>query len=194
LFDEVANFEEQDERYYRGNTSYQALTFRNGKMRVIDDKGKYLTAETEMQAHKGYKSFDELKQALIKALDSDGDELLKDFANKIAPSEHLLFYLNKNIFNDNKLESIYIPNIKERYLNVLLLFKYRYWKDSSSFRYDRTSLTDVSDFNHYYYGYLTNYRHTDHAFGNVKYLEKILRNAVKINGFWISTYFMKHYF
>ena len=194
LFDEVANFEQQEGFEYGENQSYRALTFRNGKMRVMDEKGNYLTSETAMEPHKGYRSFDELKYALVKALDSKDDVLLKEFVDKIAPSEHILFYLKRNMFSDNDLNYISISSIKERYYDDLLKFKQSYWSENSGIGYNRASLTEVTDYTLYRDGYVTNARNTDHAFGNVKYLEKFLRNAVKINGFWISSYFMKNSF
>lgn len=194
LFDEVANFEQKEGFEYGDKPSYQALTFRDGKMRVINDTGNYITSETAMQPHKGYKSFDELKFALVEALDSPDDVLLKNFVDKIAPSDHVLYYLKRNMFNNNSLGYSNIPYIKEKYYDNLQQFKHRYWSGSSGIGYNRSSLTKITDYTLYRDGYVTNARNKDHAFGSVKYLEKFLRNAVKINGFWISSYFMKHSF
>lgn len=190
-FDEVANFERKDSYEYGENINYQALTFRNGKMRAIDEKGNYFTSETTMNPHIGYKTFDELKFALIDALDSQDNVLLKDFVDKIAPSEHILYYLKRNMFSNEPMNYIDISHIKERYYNDLMEFKYRYWNENSGYGYNRTSLTKVTDYTLYREGYITNARSTDPAFGNIKYMETFLRNAVKINGFWISSYFMK---
>jgi len=195
LYDEVANFEQKGGFEYGYKPSYQALTFRNGKMRVIDEKGNYHSTEITMQPHNGYRSFDELKLELIKALDNNNDVLLKEFVDKIAPSDHILYYLKINMFNNNNtLDYVDISYIKEKYYNDLLQFKHNYWGKNSGLGYERTSLTEVTDYTLYSDGFITNKRNTDHAFGNVKYLEKILRNAVKINGFWISSYFMKQSF
>ncbi|MFO7862961.1 MAG: hypothetical protein R6U85_03090, partial [Salinivirgaceae bacterium] len=92
------------------------------------------------------------------------------------------------------LDYVDISYIKEKYYNDLLQFKHNYWNKNSGLGYERTALTEVIDYTLYSDGFITNKRNTDHAFGNVKYLEKILRNAVKINGFWISSYFMKQSF
>src|SRR5690606_30445319 len=78
-FDEVANFELSPED---DDSTIFALTFANGKMRIIDDKGKFVSEETAMQPHKGFKTFDELKSALVAALDSTDDALLKAFAEQ----------------------------------------------------------------------------------------------------------------
>lgn len=194
-FDEVSNFERLDAYEYSENPRYQALTFLNGNMKVIDNSGSFLSQETQMQPHKGFTTFDELKSELIKALDSPDDQLLKIFIDKIVPSEHLLYFLKNNIFNQQSLAYTPIPQIKEKYYQDLMRFKHSYWLDNSGFdMYDRSSLTEVIDYTLYREGFVTNARNTDHAFGNVKYLEKILRNAIKINGFWISSYFMKHSF
>ncbi len=195
FFDEVANFEPLDSgEYGYDDPVYRALAFRNGKMRAIDEKGQYRSSEISMEPHIGFSSFDELKFSLVKALDSHDDVLLKDFVNKIAPSGHILFYLKRNMFNDELLGDINIPYIKEKYFEDLLRFKQSYWRKGSGSGFDRSSLTEVTDFTLYRDGYVTNVRNTDHAFGSVKYLEKFLRNAIKINGFWISSYFMKRSF
>jgi hypothetical protein len=194
LYDEVANFEQKGGFEYGDKPSYQALTFRNGKMRVIDEKGNYLTTEIAMKPHSGFQSFDELKLELIKALNNNDDVLLKEFVDKIAPSEHILYYLKNNMFTNNTLDYVDISYIKEKYYTDLLQFKHSYWSKNSGMGYKRTSLTEVTDYTLYNDGFITNKRNTDHAFGNVKYLEKILRNAIKINGFWISSYFMKQSF
>lgn len=196
FFDEVANFEYDRQQPYESEIMrvITALTFTNDKMRVIDGKGNYLTEPIEMHIHQGYKTFDELKQALVEALNSKDDILLKDFVDKIAPSEHILYYLKQNMFSDKPLESIDIAYVKEKYYNNLLKFKRSYWGSASSLIYNKASLTDVTDYTLYKDGFVTNRRNTDHAFGDAQYMEKFLRNAVKINGFWISTYFMKRYF
>lgn len=194
LFDEVANFEQVGGFEYGETPVYQVLTFSNGKMCVMDDNGNFITSAVSMQPHKGYRSFDELKFALVTALDSPDDALLRDFADKIAPSEHLLYYLKRNVFNDQPLEYMDMAAVKERYYTELLKFKSSYWDENSGLGYHRSSLIDVTDYTLYRDGYLSNTRNTDHAFGDTRYLEKFLRNAVKINGFWISSYFMKHRF
>ena len=192
-FDEVANFEPKYENSYDDRPTFQALTFNNGKMRVIDEKGNYHTLPVEMKPHQGFRTFEELKTALIVALDNEDDAALMDFVEKIAPSEHLLYYLKENVFDESSL-SYYHPQmlseIKEKYYNTLLKFKHQAWNQKSGWGYNRSSLTDVTDYTLYQRGIVTNGRNTDHAFGDTKYLEKVLRNALKINGYWISTYFM----
>lgn len=191
-FDEVANFENLDE--FGSREAAQALTFTNGKMRVIDNKGIFLTPEVSMEPHVGYATFDELKFALIEAMDSQENILLKDFAAKIAPSQHLLFYLKKNIFDGQSLEYTNVDLIKETYFRNLLNFKQSYWNSLSGSGYRKTSLTHVTDFTIAKNDVVTNSRNQDHAFGDTRFLEKVLRNAIKVNGFWISTYFMKRGF
>jgi len=194
-FDEVANFESGREPAYQNEPKYKALTFYKGKMRVIDDQGKFITSEVVMEPHNGYKTFDELKWALIKALDSKDNALLKDFAEKIAPSEHILFYLKSNAFNKRSLENTNIKAIKEKYYNDLLGFKLSRWNKDSGFAYNKASLTEVRDYTHYdEQGFVTNARRDDPVFGDTYLMEKLLRDAFKINGYWISSYFMKHNF
>ncbi|WP_313807331.1 WG repeat-containing protein [Flavobacterium sp.] len=193
-FDEVANFEYTDS--FSGSRINQALTFSNGKMRVIDSDGNFITSETPMQPHKGYKTFDELKWALVKALDSKDDILLKEFVDKIAPSDPILHYLKQNIFDKNSLYTN-VELVKEKYFKDLREFKYQEWNPDKRYGYNgynRKSLTHVTDYTIYDNGIVTNKRADDWAFGDTRFMEKLLRNAVKINGYWISSYFMKRYF
>lgn len=196
-FDEVANFEQIDIRYSQDDV-LQALTFSNGKMLVINSKGNFISDEKPMQPHNGYETFDELKFALISALESKEDSLLKVFVAKITPSEHIMYFLNQrpNLFGRSTIYAD-INNIKKRYLHVLLKFKEREWNADKRFGYpgyNRASLY-VDDYTKYSNSeeIVTNIRTTDHAFGD-PLLEKILRDAIKINGYWISTYFMKSSF
>ena len=194
LFDEVANFEQIYHSGYGTTDSYQALTFSGEKMRVINEKGAFISEEIPMVPHAGYKTFDALKFALIEALDSPENVLLKQFCDKIAPSKHILFYLQKNIFDSNSLEYSDIDFIKETYFRTLLDFKESSWQRNSGYGYKRTSLTDVTDFTLEKRELVTNARFTDQAFGDGRFLEKVLRNAVKVNGFWISSFFMNRRF
>lgn len=189
-FDEVANFERTGGSDYTSKQRDEALTFYKGKMRVIDDKGKFVTTEVAMQPHIGYKTFDELKWALLNALNSKDEKLLKDFAAKIAPSDHILFYLKENPFSRNPLLYTDVNAVKEKYFSDLLQFKSRELDQDSRFSYNRESLTEVRDYTLYKDGLVTNNRTTDHAFGSSRFMEKVLRNALKINGYWISSYFM----
>lgn len=195
-FDEVSNFESVEKEDSEDYT-LQGLTFVNGKMRVIDSNGNFISTEQTMQPHNGYETFDELKYALIEALDSKNQNLLKEFVNKIAPSEHLLYYLKENLFNKSQL-SVNIDYIKEKYLQDLLKFKYSEWNADTSYGYhgyNRSSL-NVVDYTRRSegYGIVTNTRTSDHAYGDTRFMEKLLRDAIKINGYWISTYFMKRGF
>lgn len=193
-FDEVANFEFTSKRH---SNDMQGLTFSKGKMRVMDDKGNFISQEKEMQPPAGYETFDELKEALIKAMDSKEDVLLKEFVTKIAPSEAILYYLKQNIFDENPLY-VNVTQVKEKYFNDLLSFKKNEWNADGKYGksgYNRSSL-NVVDYTQYSerYGMVTNIRNSDEAYGHPRLMEKILRNAVKINGYWISSYFMNRGF
>lgn len=191
-FDEVSNFERTGDY---DQVTFNALTFYNGQMRVIDEKGQFLTKAVKMQPHRGYTSFDELKFALIRALDSPDDALLKDFAQRITPSAHILHYLKENMFNHSSLDDPDTSTITLKYYEELLQFKHRYWQSKGDFKvYNHQSLTGVTDYTLHEDGYVTNRRNEDHAFGDTRFMEKLLRNAIKINGYWISTYFMKRNF
>ncbi|MFN7312649.1 MAG: WG repeat-containing protein [Bacteroidota bacterium] len=196
-FDEVANFEFVYNNY-RDEYVEQALTFSKGKMRVIDDKGNFITDEIAMQPHNGYATFDELKSALIKALNSKNDSLFLEFVEKIAPSEHILYVLNRKpeSFSVN-LEYVEINDVKLRYLVDLIRFKVNDWNADTSYGYpgyNRSSL-NVVDYTQFSerYGFVTNLRVTDHAYGD-GFMENLLRNAIRVNGYWISTYFMNRRF
>lgn len=194
LFDDVANFELLNYADNGTTNSYQALTFSAGKMRVINEKGEFISSEVEMIPHDGFKTFDELKFALIEALDSKETILLKDFSNKIAPSKHLLYYLKNNIFDNNSIAYTNIDFVKETYFNNLLDFKLQRWNTTRGNVYNRSSLTDVMDYSYSKREVVTNDRFRDQAFGDTRFLEKVLRNAIKVNGYWISTYFMNRRF
>jgi hypothetical protein len=178
-FDDVANFE--------GN---ETLTFDKNIMRVINNKGVYTGVKKEMNIHDGYKTFDELKFALVEALDNPKNDQLIAFCTKIAPSKHILYYLTTNIFDRKSLQ--YTPNqdiIAKEYYKKLLEFKLGRWNDDRF--YNKASLKLVNDYTYIdNNGIVTNSRTSDHAYGDTRLMEKIIRNAVKVNGYWISSYFM----
>lgn len=193
-FDEVANFEQSGGSEYGDESTYQALTFNNGKMKVINDKGEFISSAIAMQPHQGYTTFDQLKFVLITALDSNDDSLLKEFSKNVAPSAAILYYLKRNQFDDTSLQYTNVEYVQEKYYKDLLNFKYSYWNEKSGHGYKRTSLTNVTDYTLYRSGFVTVERNSDHAYGDTRFMEKLLRNAIKINGYWISTYFMKRSF
>jgi hypothetical protein len=184
-FDELANFEKLG-----GPEAQEALSFYQGKMRPINQQGGFLKPEIEMQPHQGYKTFDELKAGLIAALDSKDDQELKRFADKVAPSEHILHFVTYNDFNRQPLGRLDVAYLRDTYFQALLNFKFDKWDAG---RYDRTSLTGVKDFTGLKEGYVGNSRRDKHAFDD-RFIEMLLRNAFKINGYWISTYFMHRNF
>lgn len=191
-FDEISNFE-------RINSSQAAMGFLNGKMKVLNEKGKFVGAEKSMLPHNGYKTFDEMKFAFIRAMESPEDKLLEDFATKIAPSPQILYYLKEDVFTKRPLRYVDPVTIRERYYDELQRFKHttiidRSNNKQSNFEYSRKSLTDVVDYTLYNEGgYVTNFRSTDQAFGD-RLFERIFRHALKVNGFWISSYFMHQSF
>lgn len=189
LFDEVANFERIHSEY-SDDYVFQGLTFKDGKMRVLDNNGNFVTNEVLMSKHKGFETFDELKWAFIEALDSKDNVLLKEFADKISPSEHLLHYLKVNVFSNTPLD-VNVSFVKEKYYEHLLKFKYNEWNSG----YRRISLY-IDDYSSYSSrtGLVTNSRTEDHGYGNSNFTERLLRSSVKVNGYWISTFFMDRRF
>jgi hypothetical protein len=178
-FDQIAQFEDD-----------KALTFYKGQMRVVNKAGAFTSQAVTMQRHDGYATFDDLKFALVKAMDSKDNALLQEFAGKVAPSEHILYYVTQNMFNKKPLSSTDPDYIKQRYFKDLLEFKQSEWGGKY---YKRESLTLVPDYTMYRQGYITVERSEDWAYGN-GFMERLLRNAIKINGYWISTYFMTRQF
>ncbi|KXH82844.1 WG repeat-containing protein [Chryseobacterium kwangjuense] len=180
-FDDIAGFEGK-----------QALTFSKGMMRVISNKGEFTGIEEKMQPHEGYKTFDELKLAFIQAMDSKDDEALKIFVKKTAPSPHILYFLKNNMFTREELyiNESGLQHINKKYFEDLREFKYSMWNSI----YNQNSLRKITDFTIHSRGFVTNARTEDHAFGDTRFLESVLRDAIKINGFWISSYFMSRKF
>ena len=181
-FDEIAQFE--------GN---EALTFYKGQMRIINTQGEFVTQPVSMKPHNGFETFDEMKLALIEAMNSKDEKLLKEFAAKAAPSAHIMYFFKENIFTQKPLSVTEPEYIREKYYQDLYRFKMREW---NSGHYNKSSLTDVKDFTLYSrkHSIVTNKRTTDWAFGDTRFMEKIMRNAIRVNGYWISTYFMTRSF
>jgi len=176
-FDEVAQFE-----------GTKALTFFNGTMRVVNSDGVFISSPVNIQPHKGYKTFNDLKFALIDALESKDDKKLQDFVNKVAPSNHILYFFKHNFFNKNELlNNVDQAYIKNKYFTKLHDFKWGEWNSAG---YNKQSLISVTDFTLLKNGFVTNKRTEDHAYGSSRLMEKLLRDAIKVNGYWISTYFM----
>lgn len=193
-FDEIANFEYSRGGEYEEEISEQALSFYKGKMRIINDKGDFISEPKIMKPHRGFKTFNELKFSLINALNSKDDKDLMTFSEKISPSPHLLYYLKNNVFNDATLGYVDLRFIREKYFEELMEFKKYRWQDTSDYGYLPAILTEVTDFTLYRNHLVTNARRKEEAFGDDHFMEKLLRNAIKVNGYWISSYFMSRRF
>lgn len=185
-YDDITNYEYLEEN---GEEQQQALAFYNNKMTVLDARGIEISEPVDMQIHQGYRSFEDMKVALIAALDSKDTITLRQFAKNIAPDGHLLFFLKTNMFTDKPLEEVNIPFVQQAYYEYLKKFQQDYWLSGS---YDRLSLTDEVDYTLFRDGWVTNQRLSGYSFGG--YIERILRDALKINGYWISSYFMSSHF
>jgi len=177
-FDEVALYEGE-----------QTFTFYEGKMIIIDQTGQAISKPVPMQPHQGFTTFDALKTALVTALNDPDDVLLKEFALKISPSAHLLHYIKINIFSEKKLGYIQTNDVADKYYQELLRFKHSEWNSS---RFDKTVLTDVSDYTLYVRGGIISNRRTGTY--SSRSLEQLLKFSIKVNGYWISSYFMKRRF
>jgi|GEM_PF-6807281 len=179
-FSEISNFE-------KGT----AMSFKDGQMRMISLKGEYVGSAVPMDPHDGFTSFSEMKEALWQAFEDSTENSLMDFCLKIAPSEHMQYYLTKNLFSSKPMASVSKEGVALKYYYELKYFR-DYIMGSEKEAYRRAFL-EVEDFVTYEHGMVSVYRTENHAMGSNK-LERLFRNPVKVNGYWISTYYMKHYF
>ncbi len=175
-FDDIGPFE--------GNL---ALSFFKGKMRLLNKTGALLSEEVSMEPHIGYTSFEALKQALINALNSGDNKDLEIFAYKAAPSWHSLFLIKRNILTGEALGLVSPEGVREKYFKDLQQFKKTKWKTGL---YQKSHLTGVDDYTFSDDGLITNKRLEETNFGDPQFLAKFLQDAVRVNGYWISAYFM----
>ena len=185
-FDEVSNFEFYDPHH----EDSRAMTFKNGEMVVINENGDAISTPIQMNSHQGFAIFDDLKKELIRVLDSEDDSELLTFVEKVAPSEHIK-YIFQNISSEMKSDFQYlsIEYERQKYYEGLLNFKHTYWKiEDPNYGYIRKYLEEVTDFTIYNDGILIVRRAENLDYGN-RFLEKFLRHSIKVNGFWISSYF-----
>jgi hypothetical protein len=168
---------------------YIFLTFEDGKISPVDENINYINDTKIVKLHNGFTTFDELKNALIVALQDPEDDLLKEFCVKITPSEQLLYFLKENIYNKSKL-FVDIPLIKKKYCMELLEFKNKEWNKSS---FNKSSFINSIDTTGYTKFGVSN-KTQNNSYYDVRVLENFLKNSIKVNGFWISSYFMKESF
>jgi WG containing repeat len=173
---------------YEGDDAY---VFYKGLMHAIDGNGNVSGTAVAMQPHKGFATFEAMKMALVKALDSHDNALLKDWVSKAAPSAYILIYFKNSSLDERTGVQMGAEYLAQKYYTDLLKFKMSDW---NSEYFDKQSLTAVKDFTLHTKGIVTNDRTEDWAFGDTRFMEKILRNAIKINGYWISTYFLSRKF
>ncbi|MFP5438515.1 MAG: WG repeat-containing protein [Bacteroidia bacterium] len=179
-FEEITPFEKSN-----------SYVFKDGKMYSMNTTGKIIGAGVPMQPHVGFATFDDMKFALVKALDSKDNALLKAWVDKAAPSEYILkFFKDSDLYKRDgvTMDAAYI---NQKYYADLLKFKMQDWNGEY---YHKKSLTGVKDYTLHSKGIVTNSRTEDWAFGDTRFMEKIFRNAIKINGNWISTYFLARRF
>lgn len=179
-FDDIGLFE--------GNI---ALSFYNGSMKLINKSGALISEAIPMQPHAGYTTFEALKQALINALNSTDDKDLEIFASKAAPSPHLLFLIKRNVLTGQDLGLVSPEGVRKKYFDDLLLFKKTKWLTG---RYNKSKLTAVDDYSFSDDGLITTKRLEAADFGDPAFLEKFLKDAVRVNGYWISVYCMTPHF
>ena len=186
-FDEIFNYE-----YVGYDRPAVAMAFHQGTMRELNDKGAFISTAVPMEPHEGFTSFLELKLALIEAMNGEDDAPVHDFIRKIAPSEHLMHWLRKASPRvASKVGYLDHDHIQRTYYERLMRFKMSRW-NSPYFDKDNLYTEDFTEVNEQ--GITTNKRVGDWAYDDTKYLEKFLRNSLKINGYWISSYFLSRRF
>jgi hypothetical protein len=178
LFDQVGDFD-----------NGTALTFKGDSMRQMNENCQLISEAKAMSYHEGFRTFQTLKLALIKSLNSKDDELLLEFAKKITPSKHILFLFSKITHTYAYVEYLSPKTISKRYYEVLLEVKRR-WNVT---KYDKNKLIAIEDYTVFEGRVYTNQRTEKTTFG-MRELEWILRDAVRMDGFWVSTFFLKSSF
>jgi hypothetical protein len=181
-FDEIGQFEFTDGR---GGGKREAMAFQKGHMRMISSQGEIKSSPIAMLPSKGYKSFWELKKALVAALESKDSRSLKEFAVRVSPSAQTLFYF-QGTHIPAKFQDIEIDHVIDLTFQQLLQFKEHTWSDP---RFDKSILMHTNDYNKYEEGLLSNYSAVFNRYSDDRFLERLLGDCVKINGNWISTYF-----
>ncbi|GLB47883.1 WG repeat-containing protein [Neptunitalea lumnitzerae] len=176
-YDEISEFE-----------GSKALAFKNNKMVEIDLTGKVLTQPVPMQPHQGFTSMYAMKKAFYDAMETNTEEAFRDLAKKMAPSPHLMyFFKHKTSRIQQHISYLNYENIEEEYYQILIKIRGLIW----SYDYDKRNLLDTEDYTIIENGIETNTRTNSHTYDNKKYVEKFLRNSLKINGYWISSYFFR---
>lgn len=168
-----------------------ALSFSNGHMKLINKSGALISEAIPMEPHFGYTTFEALKQALIHALNSTDDKDLEIFAYKAAPSRHLLYLIKRNILTGEDIGLVSPEGVRKKYFDDLLLFKKTKWLTGL---YDKSKLAAVDDYSFSDEGLITTKRQETTDFGDPAFLEKFLKDAVRVNGYWISVYCMTPHF
>ncbi len=168
----------------------EVLAFRNDSASVVNKNG-YVQLTKPMKMHQGFTTFDDMKYALIEAINSETNDLLLEFAKKVAPSEHIQHFVLYNHFSDTQMyyDSDFYDRAIEKYYHLLLEIK-SYYKSGYD---DLDSLTEVNDYTLRDGNLITVKRTTDWAYGD-RDIEKLLRNAFRVNGYWVSGYFLSHHY
>lgn len=163
----------------------EALAFKDGKMRVINKDGTYILSEVAMNPHQGFTTVEEMKYALIDAMDSQSNNELRSFAEKIAPSPHILYFYEKQENNHYEYVNRYgytdLENLVDVYYKALLIIKYNDWNEF-----------DVNDLLQPDYSFFDNRGNITSTGIDPLYsavFEELLRNPIRINGYWISSHF-----
>lgn len=162
-----------------------ALSFYKGKMRKINTEGKFLSSPIAMEPHKGFTSVIDLKRALVEVMNSKDDKKLREFAEMIAPSDHIIYFF-ENV--GGKYQTAYKRQgrqaIVDEYYKVLYHLRSVDWKKIDY----KNKILNSEDYTEYKDGMVTVYNESWRN-SDSRLLRKILIKPIKVNGFWISSYY-----
>jgi hypothetical protein len=177
-FDEISHFENE-----------HALTFNKGKMRLLNKNAEFQNSIYTMSPHNGFLIFDEVIEFLIQALESENDQKIIEFVDKIFPSEHIIYVLKDKQYFDKKIDRTILESNKKSYTEDLLKFKHDKWKTGI---FDKKKLTDDVFYSKEVVEKLfqASKRNSHGDFD----LEVLLRvDFRRINGYWVSLSFFDNY-
>lgn len=170
-FDFVPSFREQ-----------RALTFSNGMMKPINEKAVFVSNAIQMDSHKGYKTYEDMKLGLIQALEGDDTQLV-DFVNKTTLSKHLIYFIKRGPLDNGRIATEGLDQIRNSCIEDLRFIKEnQYRKDMSKIIRETADYTEETED-----GIIVN---SERLYAGIpEALEKYLKNSIKINGYWISSTF-----
>lgn len=195
FYDEVSLFYhggyEKDEDGYLSKSIFKTHTFRNGYMRELRSDGTYLSGAISMKMHQGFRTFEELKNALILALNNPDDSAIMDFVEKLVPSPHIIHVLKQHESINIRRLNFNTETLKNRHFDLLVNFKRNKWNATDkNLRYDRSLLSEALYTTGFSYGLpgIAKISMSDLNGFHDKTLNLIFEDCIRVNGLWISSY------